>query len=48
MLLEDVIQFLEHVPPFQLLANRELQRAAAGMSLEFYPKDMIILKQEGT
>jgi len=47
IILEDVIAFLKHVPPFQFLDENDLQVVARNLSLEFYPKDMVILKQDG-
>ena len=46
LLLEDVIVFLKKVPPFQFLDDEKLQTVARNLSLEFYPKDMVILKQD--
>jgi CBS domain-containing protein len=45
VILEDIIVFLKKVPPFQFLDNEKLQSMAQNMSLEFYPKDTVILKQ---
>lgn len=47
MLIEDVINFLKHVPPFQFLGESELKAIAADIAVEFYPKDTVILKQDG-
>ncbi len=47
MILEDVLAFLKKVPPFQFLDDENLQTVARNLSLEFYPKDMIILKKDG-
>jgi CBS domain-containing protein len=46
MLLEDVIGFLRKVPPFQSLEEHDLQAVARNLSMEFYPKDMVIMKQD--
>jgi len=46
MLLEDVINFLKSVPPFQSLEERDIQAVARNLSLEFYPKDMVIMQQD--
>jgi CBS domain-containing protein len=46
MILEDVIVFLKKVPPFQFLDDEALQSIARNLSLEFYPKDTVILKQD--
>ncbi len=47
MILEDVVAFLKRVPPFQFLDEDALQVVARNLSMEFYPKDMVILKQDG-
>jgi len=47
MILEDVIAFLKKVPPFQFLEEADLKSVAANLSMEFYPKDMVILRQDG-
>ncbi len=47
MILEDVVAFLKKVPPFQFLDEENLQIVARNLSLEFYPKDMVILRQDG-
>ena len=47
MIIEDVIKFLQNVPPFQFLDEASLKDVANNLSLEFYPKDMVILKQDG-
>lgn len=47
MIIEDVIDFLKKVPPFQSLADAELKRIAEGISMEFYPKGLTILHQDG-
>ncbi len=47
MILEDVIAFLKKVPPFQFLDEADLKSVAANLSMEFYPKDMVIMQQDG-
>ena len=47
MILDDVVAFLKKVPPFQFLDDADIQAVARNLSLEFYPKDMVILKQDG-
>jgi len=47
MIMEDVVAFLKKVPPFQFLDDADIQAVARNLSLEFYPKDMVILKQDG-
>lgn len=46
VILEDVVAFLKKVPPFQFLDDANLHAVARNLSLEFYPKDTIILKQD--
>ncbi len=40
---ESVVLFLKNVPPFQFLSLLEISRLAAKMTLEFFPKDTVIL-----
>ena len=40
---DSVVQFLKHVPPFQFLPLAELSRLVTHMTLEFFPKDTVIL-----
>ena len=47
MIIEDVIAFLKHVPPFQFLDEDALTQVATGMSMEFFPKGTTILMQGG-
>ncbi|MGC1454164.1 MAG: DUF294 nucleotidyltransferase-like domain-containing protein [Nitrospirota bacterium] len=47
IILEDVVAFLKKVPPFQFLSDMDLQAVARNLSMEFYPKDMVIMKQDG-
>ena len=47
MILEDVIKFLQNVPPFQFLDGASLADVAKDLSMEFYPKNTVILKQDG-
>ena len=47
MILDEVLQFLKSHPPFQFLDERALKEISKGMSQEFYPKDKVILKQDG-
>ncbi len=47
MILEDVIGFLRNTPPFQSLDEARLKDIAHSLSMEFYPKDAVILKQDG-
>ncbi len=47
IILEDVVAFLKKVPPFQFLSDSDLQAVARNLSMEFYPKDMVIQQQDG-
>ncbi len=47
MIIDDVIGFLKNVPPFQFLEEPFLKTLAGSLSMEFYPKDTVILKQDG-
>ena len=47
MIIEDVISFLKKVPPFQFLDESDLQAVARNLSMDFYPRDTVILKQDG-
>ncbi|MGE5808726.1 MAG: DUF294 nucleotidyltransferase-like domain-containing protein [Nitrospirota bacterium] len=46
MILDDVVAFLRKVPPFQFLDDENLHTVARNLSMEFYPKGMLILKQD--
>jgi CBS domain-containing protein len=47
MILEETMEFLRKVPPFQFLENDVLRKVALSASLEFYPRGEVILAQEG-
>jgi CBS domain-containing protein len=47
MILEDALEFLKGIPPFQYLESGLLKKAASELSLEFYPVGTVILKQNG-
>ncbi|MBI5100390.1 MAG: cyclic nucleotide-binding/CBS domain-containing protein [Nitrospirae bacterium] len=47
MIIEDVIGFLKKYPPFQFLDETALKGVAGSLSMEFYPRDTVILKQNG-
>jgi len=47
MLTQETIEFLRNVPPFGYLADNELEALAKGISLEYYPKGVKILAQNG-
>ena len=40
---ENVVAFLENIPPFQFLPAAELRKLARTMTLEYFPKDTVIL-----
>jgi CBS domain-containing protein len=40
---DTVVSFLKNVPPFQFLSLPELARLASHMTLEFFPRDTVIL-----
>lgn len=45
MIIEDTINFLKKTPPFQFLEESLLRVIAGSLSLQFYPKDTVILRQ---
>ena len=47
MIIEDVLKFLQNIPPFQFLDDASLKDVVKGLSREFYPKNTVILKQDG-
>jgi CBS domain-containing protein len=47
MIDEELQNFLKKVPPFQFLEENILNNIKANLSTEFYPRNTIILKQEG-
>jgi len=46
VILDDVAAFLKKVPPFLFLDDADLLAVVRNLSLEFYPKDTVILKQD--
>lgn len=46
MLIDEVINFLKNIPPFQFLENTVLKDIAESLSMDFYPKDTVILKRD--
>lgn len=48
MILEEVVQFLHRVPPFQFLSERVLTDTIKGMASEFYPKGTVIVRKGDT
>ena len=47
MLIEDVIEFLQKVPPFQFLDASALKDITSGVTMEFYPKGTFLQYQGG-
>jgi CBS domain-containing protein len=47
MMLDEAVDFLKQVPPFQFLDETILRSLALNSSMEFYPKGFSILQQEG-
>lgn len=47
MIIEEVVEFLKKVPPFQFLDEAAITNLAFGVSMEFYPKGSTILQQGG-
>ena len=47
MLIEEVIEFLRKVPPFQFLDDETLKDITTGVTMEFYPKGTSIQYQGG-
>jgi CBS domain-containing protein len=48
MVMNELIEFLKKIPPFQLLDSSQLTAVAHHISLEFYPKGTTVLQQGGT
>jgi CBS domain-containing protein len=47
MIQNEIIQFLQKVPPFQFLDEPALKTVVENLSMEFYPKNTVILRQDG-
>ncbi|HAM53414.1 MAG TPA: hypothetical protein DCP92_22975 [Nitrospiraceae bacterium] len=47
MLFEDVVDFFKNIQPFQFLEEAVIKGIASSVSMEFYPKGSVILKQDG-
>jgi len=47
MNIQDIMEFLRNVSPFQDLDDATLKDIAGGVSMEFYPKGSTILQQDG-
>lgn len=46
MIIEEVINFFKKVPPFQFLEEGALNAVVSSVSMDFYPKDTLILRQD--
>ncbi len=46
MIAEDITNFLKNIPPFQYLGEPDLKAVAENLTIEFYPKGTVILKQD--
>ena len=47
MVIDEVINFLKKEPPFQFLDEATLKSVAGSVAMEFYPRDTVILRQDG-
>ncbi len=47
MLFEDVVSFLKETPPYQFLDEAVIRDLAGSISMEFYPQDRVVLRQDG-
>jgi CBS domain-containing protein len=47
VIVDDAVAFLKKAPPFQFLDDTTLRKIATNLSMEFYPKGTIILRQDG-
>jgi len=43
MVTDSVVAFLQQIPPFQFLAADELRELSRSMSIEYFPKDTVVL-----
>ncbi len=48
MITEDCINFLKKTPPYQFLKEPAIRTIAENLALEFFPKNTLILTQDGT
>jgi CBS domain-containing protein len=46
MVIDDILYFLKKVPPFQFLSDADLKMVAENLTMEFYPRNAVILKQD--
>jgi CBS domain-containing protein len=47
MITEDSINFLKGIPPFQFLDDSAIRSIAGNLSMEFFPKNTLVLTQDG-
>lgn len=47
MIIDEIVSFFQQTPPFQFLTEEEQKKIAQNLSMEFYPKDTVILRQGG-
>lgn len=47
MILSEITDFLSKIPPFQFLEESTLKEVSGSISMEFYPKGTVILRQDG-
>ncbi len=47
MVKEEIIEFLKDVPPFNMVDREEIEMLAESISMEYYPRGYMILKQNG-
>jgi len=47
LIAEEIVSFLRNVPPFQFLDIGTLNVVVKSLSMEFYPRDMVIMRQDG-
>jgi len=45
MIIDEIVEFLGSVPPFQFLDGTALKTIAQNVSMDFYPKGLVIMKQ---
>ena len=47
MIIEEVIEFLRKIPPFQFFDEASLKNITSGISMDFFPKGSTIQYQGG-
>ncbi|MBN2654640.1 MAG: cyclic nucleotide-binding/CBS domain-containing protein [Nitrospirae bacterium] len=48
MIIDEILSFFQQTPPFQFLTEQEQKKIAQNLSMEFYPKETVILRQGGS